>query len=217
MAYPPLPHTERNADKIEALIREHPFAHIFTTGTNGHNVTRLPFMMDSEDGKIVSLRAHMNAQNPQVTNLDGCDALVAFSGPHSYVSPNWRVDKYRGGTWDYTSVHVWGTVSVRTDQAFFEKLINDLSSAVEPKFETVLDAPVWSTKDAAEGYIERLFPLLTAFEIQVTRVQGISKLHQDFASEDALSAADYLARSEHPDSRRVAAQIRANRSDGSEA
>ncbi len=208
MAYPPLPHTERDPAQLIALIRAYPFAHLFTSGKNGPLVTQLPFMVDTQDGKITGLRAHLSGLNPQRPDLDDGDALVAFSGPGSYVSPNWRVDKGRGGTWDYTSVHVWGRITLRPEKAFFTELINDLSALIEPQFDGVSDAPVWSTKDSPDGYIDRLLPKLTAFEIDVTRVQGITKLHQDFPAEDALSVADHLGRSALPESQQVAAQIK---------
>ena len=196
---------------MNALVRAYPFANIFTTGDSGHRVTRLPFMADLVEGKIIKLRAHMNAQNPQADQLDGNEALITFSGPHSYVSPNWRVDKGRGGTWDYTAVHVWGKVALRPEKSFFEDLVNDLAQMIEPRFEGVSDAPVWTTSASPDGYIDRLFPMLTAFEIDVTDVQGIAKLHQDFPKEDALSVADHLARSANPDSQIIAKQIKALR------
>ena len=209
MAYPPLPHKERDARAIEALMRAHPFAHFFTAEDGRHLVTRLPFAVDAEDGNVVRLRAHMNANNPQTDKLDGAEALVAFSGPDHYVSPNWRVDKGRGATWDYSAAHVWGRVSLRPERAFFEDLINDLAGAVEPRYREVSSAPDWSMADAPKDYVDRLFPMLTAFEIAVDRVEGVAKFHQDFPKEDALSVADHLERANAEDARAVAADIRA--------
>ena len=207
MAYPPLPHTETSAARIEDLVSAYPFAHIFTSGKNGHRVTRLPFVADVEDDKIVRLRAHLNAKNPQAEDLEGADVLVAFSGPDSYVSPNWRTDRSRGATWDYKAAHVRGKAYLRPSRDFFARLINDLAGAAEPRFAGVSQAPDWTFADAPEDYVDRLLPRLRAFEVVVSDVEAISKLHQDFPVEDAQSVADHLKRSASPDSQEIARLI----------
>ena len=208
MVYPLPPHAERDETSMANLAKTFPFAHFFTTSQDsGKRVTRLPFAVDMNAGKMTGLRAHLNAQNPQAQDLDGQEALIAFSGPDSYISPNWRVDRHRGATWDYTAVHVWGRVTCRPERAFFEQLINDLAAAAEPRFEGVSDHPDWSISDAPKDYVDRLFPLLLAFEVSIDRVEGISKLHQDFPKEDAKSVVDHLNRSEAPESHAVAALI----------
>ncbi len=208
MAYPPPPHADRDAASIAALMRAHPFAHLFTSVGDQPLATRLPFAIDADGAQIVRLRAHMNANNPQAATLEGARALVAFSGPDHYVSPNWRVDKGRGATWDYAAAHAWGRITVRPERAFFRDLVNDLAAAVEPRYRDVSDRPDWSYDDAPAPYVDRLFPKLVSFEIAVERVQGIAKFHQDFPAEDRASVADHLDRTGSPDAARVAADIR---------
>ncbi len=207
MAYPPRPHHEHDRAKIEGLLRACPFAHFITGGEGGLRVTRLPFAVDVEAGEVRRLRAHMNAANPQCNALDDAEALVAFSGPDSYVSPNWRTAQDHAGTWDYTAVHVWGRVRVREDRAFFDTLINDLAAAAEARFQGLSEKPAWSIEGVTDDYVERLRPRLRAFEIEVSRIEAISKLHQDFPEADARSVAEHLARSGHEASRAVSAAI----------
>lgn len=204
MAYPPKPHLETDPAKIEALVRSRPFAHFFTAGAS-MRVTRIPFAIDAEAGEVRRLRAHLQAANPQCAALDGADVLIAFSGPDSYVSPNWRTASDRGATWDYTAVHVWGRARVRTDRAFFDRLIGDLAAAAEARFRGVSDKPEWSMKNVTEEYVERLRPHLCAFEVDVTAVEGIAKLHRNFPDADQRSVAAHLARSPHEDSRAIGA------------
>jgi len=208
MPYPPLPHTETDPKKLIALVHEFPFAHFFTSESSDHSVTKLPFIADQDDLQIIRLRAHINALNPQVNNLDGCHALVAFSGPDSYISPNWRLDKTRAATWDYTSVHIKGVVRVRKERSFFEQLITDLAALNEPRFRGVSSREDWSLSDSPTDYIDRLFPHLVAFEINVSDVQGISKLHQDFPDEDALSVANHLNKSRYDQSKQIGRMIK---------
>lgn len=166
---------------------------------------RLPFAVDVEAGEVRRLRAHMNAANPQRRSLDGAEALVAFSGPDTYVSPNWRTAANRGATWDYTAVHARGRVRVREEREFFERLIGD--RAAEARFHGLSDKPDWSIKNVTDDYVERLRPQLCAFEVEVSRIESISKLHQDFPAADARGVADHLARSAHEKSRAVGALI----------
>lgn len=206
MNYPPRPHVETDSAKIEALVRSRPFAHFFTAGS-GMCVTRIPFAIDADEDGVRGLRAHLQASNPQCAALDGANVLVAFSGPDSYISPNWRTASDRGATWDYTAVHVWGRARVRTDRCFFDGLINDLAAAAEAKVCDLSDKPKWSMKNVTEEYVERLRPQLCAFEIAVTKVVGIAKLHRNFPDEDARSVAAHLASSPQEDGRAVGALI----------
>lgn len=206
MTYPPTPHLETDPAKVEALIRGRPFAHFFTA-TGGMRVTRIPFAIDVEAGAVRRLRAHLQASNPQCAAIDGAEVLVAFSGPDSYVSPNWRAASDRGATWDYTAVHVWGRARVKTDRAFFDQLIGDLAAAAEARVRGLSDKPEWSMKNVTDEYVERLRPHLCAFEVDVTKVEGIAKLHRNFPDADQRSVAEHLKRSSSEDARKVGALI----------
>lgn len=203
-AYPPPLHREQDPAKIAALVRSRPFAHFFTAH-QGLRVTRIPFAADFESGELRRLRGHLHGRNQQVDGLDGAEALIAFSGPDAYVSPNWRTAQDRGATWDYTAVHVWGRVTVRTDRAFFDRLIGDLASAAEARVAGLSEKPAWSMKNVTEDYVERLRPRLCAFEVEVSGVEAIAKLHQNFPDADARSVAAHLAKSADESGKAIAA------------
>lgn len=207
MSYPPSWRVIEDTSFAVELMRAHPFAHLFSAH-NGLNATRAPFIADCEDCAPVRLRAHLNRQNPQVAALDGAPVLVTFSGPSSYVSPHWRANKTRGGTFDFEQATVRGTARVIDDIDWFRSLIDDLSALIEPQYGEVGDYPVWNRSMAVEGYIERLFPAVTAFEVEIEHIQTISKLHQSFPEEDRRSVAEHLARSEREDAQAIAAKIR---------
>jgi transcriptional regulator len=205
MSYPP---DWRVSDVGAAtrLMRAYSFAH-FITAEGGLHATQVPFVVDTDGERPVRLRAHLNASNPQARSLDGADAIVAFSGPSTYVSPHWRVDKGRGGTIDYLEVQVRGRVRVVTEEAFFRRLIDDLSAQIEPHYADIGDYPVWNTTMAPAGYIARLFPFITPFEIEINSLRMVSKLHQQFPEADRRSVAEHLARSSREASRAIAEEI----------
>jgi transcriptional regulator len=208
VVYPPQWRIADSGPDALALIRAHPFA-LLVSAQDGVHATRIPFAADHRDGRLLHLRGHLNAANPQVRNLDGQDVLVVFDGPATYVSPNWRSDGSRAGTYDYEQVKVRGTVRVIDDIARFRALIDDLAAAIEPQYAEVGDYPVWQTHMAPEGYIERLYPAITLFRIDVAAVEMVSKLHQSFPEVDRRSIAEHLERSHRDDSRAIAARIRA--------
>ncbi|MCB1589992.1 MAG: FMN-binding negative transcriptional regulator [Xanthomonadales bacterium] len=209
MNYPPSWRHISDFTLASQLMSEHPFAHLITA-VEGPHATRIPFVTDVEDDQPIRLRAHLNGKNPQVRHLDGASVLVVFSGPHSYVSPHWRTAPTRGGTYDYEEVQVRGTAHVVGDIGDFCRLIDDLSSLIEPQYAEVGDYPVWNTAMAPAGYVERLFPQIVAFEVVIESIQTVSKLHQPFPEEDRISVAEHLGRSRREDARAIADKIRAS-------
>lgn len=207
MTYPPTWRREDDPRLALELVRSHPFAHL-VSARGELRATRVPFVADSEDGRLTHLRAHLNGHNPQCVGLEGAAVLVVFSGPSTYVSPHWRTQPTRGGTYDYEEVQVRGTARVIAEKDFFCRLIDDLSTLIEPQYAEVGDYPVWQTSMAPEGYIDRLFPHVTPFVVDVEAVAMISKLHQAFPLEDQRSVADHLDRSGRDESRAIAAKIR---------
>ncbi|PCI62438.1 MAG: hypothetical protein COB37_06925 [Kordiimonadales bacterium] len=208
MSYPSAPHVETDFSKITRLVNDYPFAHIFTGEGSSGRVTRLPFVCDVHQDEFVTLRAHMDRKNPQAALIDGANVLIAFSGPNTYVSPNWRSDRSRAATWDYTAVHVWGRATVCSEAEFFAALITDLAATAEEKHEAVSKGKRWSFDQAPKAYVERLRPYVVGFEVKVTSIEAISKLHQDFPAKEALSVAEHLSRSGFEDSRCIADLIR---------
>ena len=207
MSYPPNWRLAEGSGALtQALVREHPFAQL-VTGHSGLFSTRLPFAPDFAEGRLAQLRGHLNAQNPQARDLDGATALVVYIGRSTYVSPHWRREPTRGGTYDYEEVKVRGRIRMIADIDFFRTLINDLSALIEPQYAEVGDYPVWRTDMAPEGYVERLFPAVTPFVVEVESVETVSKLHQQLPPEDRRCIADHLARSHREDSRAIAAKI----------
>lgn len=210
MAYPPLPY--RVADPAEAvrLMQANPFAHFFTAH-GGLRATRLPFVVDCEAGRPQRLRAHLDGRNPQAQGLAGAAVLVAFSGPAAYVSPNWRADKTKGGTFDYEEVQITGFAQVQNDFAFFRQLIDDLSSLIEPQHPEIADYPVWQTTTSPPGHLEGQFPLIQCFTVEIQTVSTVAKLHQGFPEADWRSVAEHLSRSHRDEARAVARRILAFR------
>ena len=187
-------------------MRAFPFAHFFSAH-EGLKATRLPFLVDCEGERPIRLRCHLDARNPQERGLDGAPVLVNFSGPAAYVSPHWRADKSKGGTYDYEEVQVRGNARIVRDVNFFRQLIDDLSLLIEPQHPEIGDYPVWDTSMAPHGHLARQFPLVRCFTVEIEELAMTAKLHQNFPAADRQSVADHLARSHRDEVRAVAKRI----------
>lgn len=211
MSYPPPWRQRVDSGFAVEVLRAHPFAHLFTAA-GGLRSTRIPFVADCDGDRPVHLRGHLNGQNPQARALVECAAgapvLVAFSGPATYVSPHWRAEKTRAGTYDFEEVVVRGTARVVADLEFFRRLVDDLAALIEPQYAEVGDYPVWRTTMAPAGYIERLFPAVTPLQVEIEEIEAVSKLHQHFPEADRRSIAEHLARSHREDARAIGSRIR---------
>lgn len=207
MTYPPQWRSEQDPAKAVQLIQEYPFAHLITSHTGLH-ATRIPFVIDNGDKHPTRISAHLNRQNPQVEGLDGAPVLVVFSGASTYVSPHWRTDLSRAGTIDYEEVRIRGKARVIDDIDRFCGFIDRLSSLLEPQYREAGEFPIWQTDMAPEGYIERLYPNITLFVIEIDELEMVSKLHQSFPEEDRRSIAEHLSRCKRDGARSIAEKIK---------
>jgi transcriptional regulator len=100
---------ETDLDRIEGLIRAHPFGVLVTRGADGMEASHIPFAVERNGGDLV-LIGHLATPNAQCAQFDGGEALAIFSGPHAYISPSWYKTQPSVPTWDFSAVHIHGTL-----------------------------------------------------------------------------------------------------------
>jgi transcriptional regulator len=114
----------------------------------------------------------------------GSTALVAVDGPDVYVSPSWYATKAEHGkvvpTWNYSSVHLSGPVTVIRDGTWLRDQIERLTDTHEA------DRSGWQVGDAPEAYVKSLLRAIVGVEIAVERVEGKAKLSQNRSEGDHL-------------------------------
>lgn len=96
---------------IKQFIQDHPFA--FLAGCDAQDqpvITQVPVFLEEEDGREY-LRGHiMKNTDHYKAFLHNPNALMVFSGAHSYVSGTWYSDPHTASTWNYMAVHVKGLI-----------------------------------------------------------------------------------------------------------
>ncbi|MEZ6002014.1 FMN-binding negative transcriptional regulator [Hyphomonas sp.] len=160
---------------LRQRILDHPFA-VISAVSDGQPVAAHAPALPCGEGEALSLRFHLSVANP-VTKalLAGSPALVVFTGPHAYVSPDWYGIDDQVPTWNYISVEAAGPVTRLDDQAM-RQLIDDISDHFEAG---LAPKPVWKTAKMTPARLEALYRGLVAFELRPERFEGIAKLNQD--------------------------------------
>ena len=118
---------ETNPERISALIERYPFGVLVTAPDGVPFVNHLPFLFDHGTEPKGRLLCHMARENPQWQHFtSGCEVLVAFQGPHAYVSPSWYSSP-GVPTWNYAVAHVRGKPILIEDEDSLEALVKRLT------------------------------------------------------------------------------------------
>ena len=141
--------------------------------------TLLPILWD--DDVVVG---HLAKANPQWRSIaPDSPALMICSGPEAYISPSWYAAKAEHGrvvpTWNYSAVHLTGTVRVIEDREWLHDVVTRLTAAHEEGREQP-----WRPADAPEAYIAGQLGGIVGVELTVTRIEGKAKLSQNRSEAD---------------------------------
>jgi transcriptional regulator len=100
-----------------------------------------------------------------------------FHGPNSYVSPTIYEVTPAAPTWNFTSVHLHGTLRVITDREATLQIIRWTVAEFESQF-----GANWDMRPSFE-YFDRIVPGVGAFAFEIERVDSMFKLGQDQPAE----------------------------------
>jgi len=165
---------EENQEKVLAFMRSNPFAMIVGVGSDKKAAaTQIPVFIEEKENKLW-LSGHMMKQTDHhKAFLTNNDALVVFSGAHTYVSASWYTNPQQGSTWNYMSVHVRGKLHFR-GHAF---LLHMLKKTTD-HFENNPHSPAGFDK-LPQDYIDKMSKAIEAFEIEVESIENVFKLSQN--------------------------------------
>ena len=193
---------ENDPVRIQALIRENPFAPLVTAGARGIEASHVPFhLVEADNAAGFELQAHLSAGNPQCEALDGNEALAVFGGPHAYIAPGWYETQPAVPTWDYCVVHVTGRLRAMTGTAEMMALMRALSAADPVGFDIDAMAP---------DYRSRMMAGIRAFVLEPRKVEAQWKLSQNRSREDQVAVIAALRAQGDVSAARVADRIEAD-------
>lgn len=181
-----------NAIEDEAEIREFVTsagsAEFITVGDDGWPAaTLLPILWDGST--VVAHLARANAQWRHI--CPGGRALLICRGAQAYISPGWYPAKAEHGrvvpTWNYSAVHLTGTVRVHEDADW----LLDAVSRLTDRHEQGRDGR-WRVTDAPPEYVNGQLRGIVGLEITVVGVEAKAKMSQNRSEADCWGVVDGL-------------------------
>ncbi|MBX3415454.1 MAG: FMN-binding negative transcriptional regulator [Pirellulales bacterium] len=193
--------------QLHATMRSYSFATLVTQGARGLTATHLPILLDANVEPHGRLLGHMARANPQWRDITG-EALVIFSGPHAYVSASWYETPGTVPTWNYVTVHAYGTLRLLEDPASVHGILQRTATT----FEAANQQP-W-TYDDSDPEFNQMLREIVGFEIEISRIEGKSKLNQNHPEERRWKVVSALERQGDENSSAIAQLMRATLAGG---
>lgn len=136
--------------------------------------TQVPILIDDREDKGLFFRGHiMRNTSHQKAFQKSSEALVVFSGPHTYVSASWYSDPKTASTWNYMSVHARGHL-----QFLGEPELLSILDELTARFENDDDSPALFCH-LPKSYVDSLKHAIIGFEMEVRELENVFKLSQN--------------------------------------
>lgn len=192
------PNNFKITNEAEAIsfMQRYSFATIVTVIDGVPEATHLPFLVEKRDNKII-LSSHLAALNPIVNVIEQGKILVIFSEPHAYISPSNYEKQLEVPTWNYIAVHVYGNAIILPGD-------NDKFRLLEHTINTYEAAYLQQWNGLPEKFRKGLIKGITAFEIEVTEIQGKKKLSQNKTVVEKDNIINSLQQSPHSTEKEIA-------------
>lgn len=194
---------DEDTSSLHAVIRESRLGNLITATSSGLMATPLPWLLDSSRGPLGVLLGHVAKANPQWPAPPSGEALVIFMGPDAYVSPSFYPSKAETGkavpTWNYVTVHAYGTVEFFEDSGRLLEAVSRLTNRHEAR-----RPEPWKVGDAPDAYIQSQLKGIVGVEVTITRLEGKRKLSQNRSASDREGTAAALGASSQEHERAVA-------------
>ena len=208
--YTPSSFAEEDVSTLHAFVEAHPLAMLVTAvgGPQGLFATHLPLLLDPTAGPFGRLIGHIARANPHARQLatESNEALVIFTGPDAYITPNWYATKAQSGrvvpTWNYVAVHAYGRAVVHSDPEFLRPHLEALTRQHEPSRNGT-----WELSDAPAEYIGQQLRAIVGVEISIDRLEGKWKMSQNRSAADIDGVVHGLSASGAPADLEVAGLV----------
>ena len=165
---------ETDRTRLHDFMELHSFATLISSHDGEPVASDLPLLLDREAGPQGRLIGHMARANSHWQTAANQRALAIYHGPHAYVSPGWIEAQNVVPTWNYVTVHAYGTLRLIEDR---DRLRGILQRTVT-RYEANREQP-WSMASPDADFIEKLLAAIVGFEIDVDRLEGKWKLNQN--------------------------------------
>lgn len=203
--YIPKPDQVTDIATVRRFISDYSFATIISLVEARICGSRVPLLLDPSRGEIGTLIGHLARANPQWHSFDGrTEAMVAFDGPHAYISPNWYVTAPSVPTWNYATVHAYGSPRAIEDPVQLESIVDRLVAAHESQMPNPWPAP----GQLPAEFKAKLLRAIVGFEMEIERIEGKFKFGGNRPKDDQIWMIRHLEESHLAPAQELAAMIK---------
>lgn len=195
--YLPRPFEVSDLLEVKKFVADIRAADLVTVDSSGTPVaTLMPCQWIDDETEFGQLIMHMSKGNAQWKEiLPNQSALAIVHGVQAYISPSNYVSKFETGkvvpTWNYTSVHLTGKLTVSHDQEELLKIVSELTD-----FHERGQSNPWKVSDAPTDYLESQLNGIVGITMRISKVEAKAKLNQNRSSADRQGVIETLSASE---------------------
>ena len=165
-----------------AFARARGFGTLCVNGADGPLLAHVPFLISETDGLVALV--HLARSNPIARAELPCPAVIAVTGPESYISPDWYGAMDQVPTWNYVAVHLRGRLEPLAPETL-RPMVDDLSALFEAR---LLPKKPWVSAKMSDGVMERMLRMILPFRLVIDTVDGTWKLGQNKTAEQRAGA-----------------------------
>ena len=178
-----------------------------TLSKEGFVCSTVPLLFLPNVGDHGVLQGHLARENPQWRSSIDNQVLVIVRGPDAYVSPSYYPSAKEHGevvpTWNYTTIHAYGTLSVHDDLEWKRSLVRRLTE----HHESSRSLP-WTADDAPAAFVADQLHAVVGIQVEISRIEAKWKLSQNRSTQDTSGVVAGLLASGDPRAEEVARLMR---------
>lgn len=168
--------------EARAMLSQALVGDLVTDGSDGLDVTFVPFVFDEPHMRILT---HLTRINPQCR--DEGEAMLVVHGHHHVVSATW-LPEGSVGTLNYETIVVHGRLVSHDDESFLRDVVARTAERTEQS---------WHLDQVDEQAISTMLRAAVGVEILIDRIVGKAKLSQNKSPEVLQGIIDGLRQSGH--------------------
>ncbi|MCP3027624.1 FMN-binding negative transcriptional regulator [Halobacillus sp. A5] len=194
-------HFKMNEEEVYDFMETYGFATLYSQHNGEPCATHLPLTYEESEH---ALYGHFSRANEQWKDAENQQTLAVFQGPHCYISPSWYETNKAVPTWNYVSVHVYGTLEMIEDSQTTYDTLHDLVTKYESPDST------YDLNHLEHGFIEGMSKGIVPFRLNITKIEAKAKLSQNHSVERQERVIKQLENSSQQDDRIIASLMKKN-------
>ena len=163
-------------DRIVKLIRmANGFGTIVLKNSGEYMASSVPMFVNDS---CTFLEGHLSSLNPMANRMDNEDVIVIFILSDHYISADWYGEEIPVPTWNYLEVQALGRIHILHDETDIIRIVDSLTDIHEKSIDGKWSAD-WRMKEYSS-----MLKQITAFRIEITKIEGKAKLSQNHKIEN---------------------------------